>query len=127
MTKQKQEPESPTMVAFRVQHLDAELDHYLSSRYVVVAKLSQIADGVLVPEAGIARALLSWRKSVGFPSPNVIGEERCADCRKVMGDEPSICEDETVCEACGQQPGDKPEVASSAEAQLTHSPLSEGT
>lgn len=89
-------PESALAMEMIVATLDAHFEH----RYAGYS-LRQLASArVLGTEADLARHLRAWREAEGWPHFDVIGAVRCVSCHKIMGDESSACEDETVCLKC---------------------------
>lgn len=93
--------------------LDGALDSFFSERYGSQS-LALIARRSLVEsERNLAKAFLESREARKIPDRSVVGEERCAICHKLMGDESSVDEEETVCKKCGP-PDDEPSVTRDA-------------
>lgn len=85
---------------------DGELLSHAVEAYLVARYPGRLLAGIYAKrwvqeeDRMLANQLHMWRSDAGWPSPGIIGVRRCVSCHQVMDDEPSACEDETVCTAC---------------------------
>jgi hypothetical protein len=82
------------------ERLALAVEAYLVARYPDMTLKQLGRRDIQYDDSRLAASLFNWRAAANWPDPHVIGERRCVDCECVMGDEPSACEDETVCENC---------------------------
>jgi len=80
--------------------LAVAVEAYLAHRYPERTLFHICRGDVQEHDSQLARTLLNWRDAAGYPLPDIIGTRRCADCKEIMDDAPSACEDEDVCAKC---------------------------
>lgn len=85
-----------------IESLAQRVEEFFVTRYPG-EDLATLRDRLLGDERGMASALHDWRTAALWPSPETIGELRCASCQNLMGDEPSAAEDEEICADCASE------------------------
>jgi hypothetical protein len=83
-----------------VEILDASLDTFFAGRYPDTSLAKIGARSLVEHERWMANAMLGVRVKLHWPKPTIVGEERCIVCHRIMGDDLSAVEDETVCAEC---------------------------